>query len=147
LQCPAPAYGSSFSRAIELSSQSGRRLLLSGTASIAPGGQTLWPGAARQQVAQTMQVVEAILGSRGFGFSDLTRATAYFKRRADARVFTEWCGAHGLRLQPVTLAQCDICRDDLLFELEADAWLSSPASSTIYKNADQAEGEEENSRR
>jgi len=125
LQCPAPAYGSSFSRAIELSSETGRRLLISGTASIAPGGKTLWPGAARQQVAHTMQVVGAILGSRGFQFSDLTRATAYFKRRADARAFTEWCAARGLQLQPVTLAQCDICRDDLLFELEADAWSST----------------------
>jgi len=122
LQCPASAYGSSFSRAMELTSATGRRLLISGTASIAPGGETLWPGDARQQVAQAMQVVEAILRSRGFGFSDLTRATAYFKRRADAQTFAEWHAARGLRLQHAVLVRCDICRDDLLFELEADAW-------------------------
>ena len=125
LQCPAPAYGSSFSRAIEISFASGRRLFISGTASIARGGETLWPADARRQVAQAMQVMEAILRSRGFGFSDLARATAYFRRRADARAFTEWCAARDLRLQPAVVVQCDVCRDDLLFELEADAWSST----------------------
>ncbi len=125
LQCPAPAYGSSFSRAMEISSASGRRLFISGTASIAPGGETLWLGDARRQVAQTMQVVEAILHSRGFGLPDLTRATAYFKRGAEARAFTEWQAARDLQLQSVALVQCDLCRDDLRFELEADAWSST----------------------
>jgi enamine deaminase RidA (YjgF/YER057c/UK114 family) len=129
LQCPAPAYGSSFSRAMELTSATGRRLLISGTASIAPGGETLWLGDARRQVAQTMEVVEAILRSRGFGFSDLSRATAYFKRRSDAQAFVEWQEAHGLQLQPAVLARCDICRDDLLFELEADAWCEQTHAS------------------
>jgi len=121
LQCPAPAYGSSFSRAMEISSPAGRRLFISGTASIAHGGETLWPGDHPRQVAQTMQVVEAILRSRGFGFSDLTRATAYFKRRADAKAFNEWCAARDLLSLPVVLACCDVCRDDLLFEFETDA--------------------------
>ena len=47
-----------------------------------------------------MEVVEAILHSRGFNFSDVTRATAYFKNRADGRVFTEWCVARGLNALP-----------------------------------------------
>jgi len=122
LQCPAPAYGSSFSRAMEISSAAGRRLLISGTASIAPGGRTLWNGNARKQIALTMEVVEAILRSRGFDFSQLTRATAYFRNRGDVRLFSEWCASRGLHSLPVISAQCDICRDDLLFELEVDAW-------------------------
>jgi enamine deaminase RidA (YjgF/YER057c/UK114 family) len=122
LQCPAPAYGSSFSRAMELSSASGRHLLISGTASIAPSGGTIWPGDPRQQVAHTMRVMEAILRSRGMGLSDLTRATAYFKRRREFHAFTDWCAANGFCSENVVMAQCDVCRDDLLFELEADAW-------------------------
>jgi enamine deaminase RidA (YjgF/YER057c/UK114 family) len=125
LQCPAPAYGSSFSRAMELASASGRRLFISGTASIAPGGATLWAGNVPEQVAQSMTVVDAILGSRGMGFSDVTRATAYFKRRADAPAFTHWCAARALQSLPVVLVECDICRTDLLFELEAEAWKST----------------------
>jgi enamine deaminase RidA (YjgF/YER057c/UK114 family) len=128
LQCPAPAYGSCFSRAMEIETSSGRRLLISGKASIAPEGKTLWLGDARQQVAQSMEVVEAMLHSRGYELSNLTRATAYFKHRDDARLFAEWCSSRALPMEHVTVAQCDICRDNLLFELEADAW--SPTTSS-----------------
>ena len=121
LQCPAPAYGSSFSRALETSTNGGRRLFISGTASIAPGGKTLWTDDVRKQVELTMDVVEAILRSRGFEFADLTRVTAYFRRAVEAGVFAEWVAASGLTSLPVVFAQCDVCRDDLLFELEADA--------------------------
>ena len=127
LQCPAPAYGSSFSRAMEMASPRGRQLLISGTASIALDGRILWSGDVRKQVAWTFEVVEAVLRSRGFAFSDIIRATAYIKNRAHVRAFTEWCAAPELRFLPVVTAQCDICRDELLFELEADAWQPNPA--------------------
>jgi enamine deaminase RidA (YjgF/YER057c/UK114 family) len=121
LQCPAPAYGSSFSRAMEIATDAGRRLFISGTASIAPGGKTLWPGDVRNQVELTMDVVEAILRSRGFTFADLTRAIAYFRDASDAEIFLDWLAANRLTQMPVVLSRCDVCRDDLLFELEADA--------------------------
>jgi enamine deaminase RidA (YjgF/YER057c/UK114 family) len=126
LQCPAPAYGSSFSRAMESCSLRGRRLLISGTASIAPGGQTVWLGELRKQIDLTMEVIEAILKSRGFALPDITRATAYFKHRADIPAFADWCAKRGLGSMPFVAAQCGICRDDLLFELEADAWDPTP---------------------
>jgi enamine deaminase RidA (YjgF/YER057c/UK114 family) len=125
LQCPAPAYGSSFSRAMEITSRRGRRLLISGTASIAPGGETLWPEDTRKQIDLTMEVVQAILVARQYEFADITRATAYFKNRADIPLFSAWCAARALRSMPVVVAQSGICRDDLLFELEADAWKSA----------------------
>jgi len=121
LQCPAPAYGSSFSRAMETPLDNGRRLFISGTASIAPGGKTLWIDDMRKQVELSMDVIEAILRSRGFTFANFTRATAYFRHAADARIFSEWLVANKLEHMPVVSAQCDVCRDDLLFELEAEA--------------------------
>lgn len=121
LQCPAPAYGSSFSRAMEISTNGGRRLFVSGTASIAPGGKTQWPGDVCKQVGLTMDVVEAILRSRGFALADISRATAYFRHPADFDALAEWIGAHRLFRLPLVSAQCDVCRDDLLFELEAEA--------------------------
>ena len=121
LQCPAPAYGSSFSRAMEVSTNTGRRLFISGTASIAPGGRTLWVGAVRQQVELTMDVVAAMLRIRGFSWANIERATAYFRRPADARIFGEWLAENSLAALPVVSARCDVCRDDLLFELEAEA--------------------------
>ncbi len=121
LQCPAPAYGSSFSRALETSTNAGRRLFISGTASIAPEGKTLWVGDVRKQIELTMDVVEAMLRSRGFTFGELACATAYFRHAADVGAFADWLAANRLSHLPVISAQCDVCRDDLLFELEAEA--------------------------
>ena len=124
LQCPAPAYGSAFSRALETSTNVGRRLFISGTASIAPGGETQWVGDIRKQIELSFEVVESILHSRGFKLQDLTCATAYFRRpAADAAALAQWLAANRLSHLPIISAQCDICRDDLLFELEAEAQL------------------------
>jgi enamine deaminase RidA (YjgF/YER057c/UK114 family) len=121
LQCPALDYGSSFSRAVEFEIAGYRRLSISGSASIAPGGESAHIGNVDDQVVLAMQVVKAILESRAMGWSDVTRAIAYFKHRKDVPAFERWCAAHGLNDMPVLLTNNDICRDDLLFEIEADA--------------------------
>ena len=125
LQCPAPAYGSSFSRAMELVSGGRRRLFVSGTASIAPGGGTVWVNDSTRQIALTMEVVAAILHSRGMDYDRVTRATAYFKNMAFKPIFEAWREEHELHRMPVVNLQADICRDDLLFEIEVDAAVSS----------------------
>jgi enamine deaminase RidA (YjgF/YER057c/UK114 family) len=119
LQGPAPAYGSSFSRAVEIRSGGLRRLLVSGTASIAPGGETLHSGEPLRQAALTLEVVGAILKSRAMGFGNVVRATAYVKHRHDAEALQAWFGSQ-VQL-PCVWVNCDICREDLLFELELDA--------------------------
>jgi enamine deaminase RidA (YjgF/YER057c/UK114 family) len=121
LQCPAPTYGSCFNRAVELDTPDHRHLLVSGTASIAPEGQTAHVGDVAGQIELTMRVIEAILRSRGLGFADATRATAYFKDPADASAFTDWCARNELTCLPALVAQSYVCRHDLLFELELDA--------------------------
>jgi enamine deaminase RidA (YjgF/YER057c/UK114 family) len=121
LQCPACAYGSLFSRAIELTSGARRRLLISGTASIQSDGQTAHAGNVRAQIELSMRVVEAILESRRLSFADVTRATAYFKSPTDAPALTAWCDRRELRRLPVIATGCGICRPDLLFEIELDA--------------------------
>lgn len=125
LQCPAPAYGSAFSRAVEIHSAGFRQLLVSGTASIAPGGRTDRVGDVRGQIELSMQVVAAILESRQMTFADVSRATAYFKSPADVAAWEDWRDRHEQRAMPVVCACCDICRDDLLFEIELDALRAS----------------------
>jgi enamine deaminase RidA (YjgF/YER057c/UK114 family) len=125
LQCPAPAYGSAFSRAMEIDSGGWRRLLISGTAGIYPDGQTAWVGNARKQVDLTMEVVGAILQSRGMTFHDVTRATAYFREPLFKSHFDAWLAKRELCQMPVVLTQSVICRDDLLFEIELDAAATS----------------------
>ena len=121
LQCPALQYGSSFSRAVEVALPDVRRLLISGTASIAPDGTTVHVGEVGPQVQRTCEVVAAILESRGMGWEDVTRATAYVRHQQDHGEFERFRAAAGLPALPVVVAHTVICRDDLLFELEVDA--------------------------
>lgn len=122
LQCPAPDYGSSFSRAVAVAAGGGQRLLVSGTASILPNGRSAHPGDVDRQVALTLEVVGNILTSRGLDFADATRATAYFKRLADAPALEACLAKRGWDFLPRLTTQADICRDELLFELELDAF-------------------------
>jgi len=121
MQCPAPAYGSCFSRAVEIVTPGWRRMLISGTASIAPKGQSVCAGDLDGQIDLTMQVVRAILVSRGLDYSDVTRATAYLRNPADAPIFHCWCAKLGLENWPLVTTQAVVCRDELLFEIEVDA--------------------------
>lgn len=121
LQCPAPEYGSAFSRAMEIAGAPGRRLFVSGTASIAPNGRSLWPGDIDRQIATSLDVIESILRTRGNRLADADRAFAYFKRPADLARFEDWLLARDLAALPFLPMHCDVCRDDLLFELELDA--------------------------
>lgn len=120
LQCPARRYGSCFSRAVELSTPAHRRLLISGTASIDANGGSAHIGDVKGQIQHTMKVVEAILASCGMGFGEVTRATVYLKNGHDTPLFEDWCAEHHTVL-PAVVTQCDICRDELLFEIEVDA--------------------------
>ncbi len=121
LQCPAPAYGSSFSRAAEMSTPEYRRLFVSGTASISADGKTMYRADPEQQIGRTMEVVGAILDSRGMAWSDVTRSIAYFRNAAAAPAFPAYCAAHDLENMPNIIVNSTICREDLLFELELDA--------------------------
>ncbi|MFA6239532.1 MAG: hypothetical protein WC655_01310 [Candidatus Hydrogenedentales bacterium] len=121
LQCPAPAYGSSFSRAVELRTETLRRLFVSGTASIAPDGRSVHIGDVETQISLTFDVVAAILESREMTWDNVTRAIAYFKKRDDAPMLKRYLTANGIQDFPILLSNNDICRDDLLFEIEVDA--------------------------
>lgn len=121
LQCPAIDYKSSFSRAVEISAPDHKRLYISGTASIAPEGETLHIGDTKQQIDLTMEVVNAILESRDMNWKDTTRAIAYFKDATESSLLKEYCRENALPHIPIAIAHSDICRDDLLFELELDA--------------------------
>jgi len=121
LQSPALQYGSSFSRAVELELPDLRRLYISGTASIDEQGRTIYVGDCVGQVRQTMEVVQAILHSREMDWGDVTRSLVYFKRAPDAPLFEKYRQENGVPAFPAIVVENDICRDELLFEIEVDA--------------------------
>jgi len=121
LQNPALGYKSSFSRAVELDYPTHRSLLISGTASIDPIGKTVHQDDPEKQIRLTMEVVKAILKSRGRGWGDLFRGIAYFKDMDDLPVYRRVAAELGIPRFPLAVSHADVCRDDLLFEIEVDA--------------------------
>jgi len=121
LQCSATDYKSSFSRAVEVALPDHRTIYLSGTASIEPGGKTVHLDDTEKQIKLTMEVTEALLAAKDMGWQDVARGIAYFKDIKEAPMFTQYCKEHNLPKMPFVLSHSDVCRDDLLFEIELDA--------------------------
>jgi hypothetical protein len=78
-------------------------------------------GDVENQIALTMEVVGAILQSRRMSWADTSRAIAYFKDIEDAPLLDEYRRRKHLPHIPIAVAHGDICRGDLLFEIEIDA--------------------------
>ncbi len=121
LQCPALDYKSSFARAVEIKQAESRLLMISGTASIDPNGATAHIGDTKQQIALTMDVVHEILKSRGMDWMDVIRGIAYFKDIREVHLLQEYCDQEHIPPLPIVVSHADICRHDLLFEIELDA--------------------------
>jgi enamine deaminase RidA (YjgF/YER057c/UK114 family) len=124
-QCPAPAYGSAFSRAVELPLWGNRLMYVSGTASIDEEGRTRDPESAPAQIRRTCDVLEALLGTSGLRLRDAAASIAYCKT---PEVFAEWRRSP-YNSTPTTIpVYSDVCRPDLLFEIEASALIPEPSA-------------------
>lgn len=121
LQNPALDYKSSFSRAVEMTYPTHKNVLISGTASIDPDGHTIHVDDPEKQIRLTMDVVREILESRGMGWGDLFRGIAYFKDIAYLPIYEKIALELGIPRFPLAISHADVCRDDLLFEIEVDA--------------------------
>jgi len=121
LQNPALDYKSSFSRAVEMEYPTHTNLLISGTASIDPLGATVHLDDPEKQIRLTMEVIKAILESRNMDWGDLFRGIAYFKDMTYKPIYEKV--AHELKIPhfPLAISHADVCRHDLLFEIEVDA--------------------------
>ena len=132
LQADAMTYRSSFSRAAETHSASGRRLFVSGTASILPGSSAVaYPGDYDRQVACAMRAALAIVESRGMTVRDVTRAIAYLRDDASRDAWRRWRQAQGLPATFATELSAEVCRPDWLFEIELDACRRFPFERTL----------------
>lgn len=120
LQNPAWEYKSSFSRAVEALMPDHNRLYISGTASIDKEGNTIYLDDTPSQIDWTMKVVEAILGDINMSWQDVATSLVYFKDKKDFSLFDQYCQNHNIEI-PHIKVHADICREDLLFELQLDA--------------------------
>jgi enamine deaminase RidA (YjgF/YER057c/UK114 family) len=111
-------YGSAFSRGARALSPAGSTIFVSGTASIGPDGKTTNIGNARAQIADTIENVRAILRQMDCTDDDVVHSLIYCKTSEVERLFCKEFS--GLCWPKITMI-ADVCRDNLLFEIEATA--------------------------
>lgn len=116
-QC-ALEYGSAFSRASRTVTPAGQTVFVSGTASIDANGATININDAAGQINTTIENVRAVLKDTGLTDEDVVQVVAYCKTTEVEKIFTE---VKDSLPWPWVTVICDICRPELLFEIEATA--------------------------
>ena len=127
LQNEAPEYGSSFSRGLSVATDHCRYFLVSGTASIDESGTTVHPGDFDCQTRRTLDNIESLLASGGAVFDDICQASAFVKRPEDVDRLHRILQLRGLENLPLVCTIEDVCRDDLLVEIDATAVIKRPS--------------------
>jgi len=120
-QC-ALDYGSAFSRASQAVTPAGVTVFVSGTASIDVTGATTHIGDPLGQINTTIENVRAVLKDMHCRDEDVVQVVAYCKTIEVETIFNSL--KHTLPWPWITVI-CDICRPDLLFEIEAAALLAT----------------------
>ncbi len=120
-------YGSAFSRGACVVEPGGRQIHISGTAAIDEQGRSMAPGDVRSQIKHIFEIIGALIGQCDVGLADICQATAFLKRPEDRGVLQEVMAESGLAQMPVVRVLADVCRDDLLFEMDGIA-ASDPAA-------------------
>lgn len=125
LQGGAPEYGSSFARAVLVENEFGKRITISGTASIAPTGETLYLDNIKAQTDLTMEVIKAMLEDNGMSWQNVHKSMVYCLKPEYYQVYKEWAKNEGNGADfPHCPAYAIVCRHDLLIEVELEAFIS-----------------------
>ncbi|MGD8897439.1 MAG: Rid family hydrolase [Acidobacteriota bacterium] len=120
-QSEATEYGSAFARGTALTLGDCRYYFVSGTASIDDHGRTVHVGDFVAQAEHTLTAVSALLESAGAALPDVRQATAFLKNPGDQSSFERIADRAGLSGVPMVTAVADVCREELLFEIDATA--------------------------
>jgi len=120
-QC-ASEYGSAFSRAVKAVTPAAETIFVSGTASIDASGATMNIDDPLGQVKTTIENVQAVLRDLNCSDKDVVQVMAYCKNKEVEKIFNSL--KNELQWPWVTMI-CDICRKDLLFEIEAIAAIAA----------------------
>jgi chorismate lyase/3-hydroxybenzoate synthase len=116
-------YSPTFSRACVLSESEGTNLFVSGTASIV-GHETIHPGNVAAQTRETLTNIDALLdeANRVVGSHyalDGLKFKVYVRRASDLAAIESALSATLHASTSIVYVQADVCREDLLVEIEA----------------------------
>ena len=126
-QRSAYEYGSAFARAARAKTPAGQTVFCSGTAAIDAAGNTCFKGDAAGQISMTLQNVDAVLRDTGCIQNDVVRALIYC---ATPQVQLQFAEIAAQLPWPQIVLVGDVCRQDLLFEIEVTACRSTGHSSS-----------------
>jgi enamine deaminase RidA (YjgF/YER057c/UK114 family) len=114
-------YGSAFSRGMTLAVEGRRTVHISGTASINAAGASIHVGDAELQSLETLMCIAAILEEQGGSLENITSATLFCKNREAWEAWTRVSRLLKIPAFPKVCVVADVCRHDLLVEMEAVA--------------------------
>lgn len=123
-------YGSAFSRGVSIREKDCDQILVSGTAAIDEKGRSLYPEDVEAQIGRTIETIESLIAERGARPEDIRSATVYLKKPEFLAVYKKVAAGFGPAPIPAVCVVADICRDELLFEMDALAVVSRPQSDT-----------------
>jgi len=123
-----PAPEASFSRGLELDFGKYRLIFISGTASVGPQTQTMYPHDFEKQVRHTYKNIADLLASRNATLKNVVRWTVYLRDMAN---YDEYCrlredilAEHAIGREDYAASTCveaRLCREDLQVEIQAIA--------------------------
>jgi enamine deaminase RidA (YjgF/YER057c/UK114 family) len=114
-------YGSAFSRGMVIEIEGRRTVHISGTASINSAGESTYLGDAEHQSLDTLMSIAAILEEQGGSLQNITSATLFCKTRTAWEAWERATRLLGIPNLPKVCVLADVCRDNLLVEMEAVA--------------------------
>lgn len=118
--CRTSDYGVRFERGTAVDFDGRRLIIISGTASIGPKGEVLFPCDASRQTERMLENIGALLAEAGAGFEDVGYMIVYLRTFADypavKRIFDE-----RFPQTPRILVQAPVCRPEWLVEMECMA--------------------------
>lgn len=114
-------YGSAFSRGMTLEIEGKRTVHISGTASINTAGASTHVGDAECQSLETLMSIAAILEEQGGTLRNITSATLFCKTREAWEAWNRVSRLLQIPDFPKVCVVADVCRHDLLVEMEAVA--------------------------
>jgi enamine deaminase RidA (YjgF/YER057c/UK114 family) len=120
-QLDAFRYGAAFSRGAVIKDDHVSLIQVSGTAAIDEHGASLYSGDVRSQINCTFDKIESLLGQEGASLGDIAAATVFVKKPEYAPVFWKMAKDRGLEEFPAVCVVADVCREELLFEIDAEA--------------------------
>jgi enamine deaminase RidA (YjgF/YER057c/UK114 family) len=120
-QLDAFRYGSAFSRGAVIQERDVSLIEVSGTAAIDQQGKSQFINDIHGQINCTFDRIETLIAQEGAGLRDITVATVFVKRPEYAPVFWKMARERGLKEFPAVCLVADVCRDELFFEIDAEA--------------------------